>query len=132
MLLVPQHGSSTQMPCSMLPPPPPIHAQPPRQHALRQANRSARAYDPTRSQRDRTRNGRGGRTRGTINYRPKEVQTLLDLIEDELPVGAKGWKVVSSRFRDWAATAGYPARTDRSLELKFKQVDKPFFSQSNP
>ena len=64
-------------------------------------------------------------------YRPKEVQTLLDLIEDKLPVGAKGWKVVGARSRDWAATAGYPARADRSLELKFKQVDETPCSRSN-
>lgn len=113
----------------MPPPPPPLaHDQPLHGRAPREVVRSARAYDPVRSQRGQPRGGKGGRTRGAINYRPKEVQVLLDLIEDELPVGAKGWKVVGSRFRDWAVTAGYPARTDRSLELKFKQVDKtPFF-----
>jgi len=47
--------------------------------------------------------------------------------EDELPVGAKGWKVVGARFRDWSATAGYLARADRSLELKFKQVGETYY-----
>lgn len=112
----------------MPPPPSLIQTQPLHQHTSRQAARSTRAYNPVCSQRDQTRNGRGGRTRGAVNYRPKEVQTLLDLIEDELPVGAKGWKVVGSRFRDWAVIADYPARTDRSLELKFKQVDRTHFS----
>ena len=118
---IPPHGSGVRIPPSM--PPPPVPAQPLHQHTSREAARSARAYDPTRADRSQPRGGRG-RAHGAINYRPKEVQTLLDLIEDELPVGAKGWKVIGSRFRDWAVTAGYPARVDRSLELKFKQVNR--------
>lgn len=111
-------------------PPPPTQTQSLHQHPLREVTRSTRAYDPIRAQRDQPRNGRG-RRRGAINYRPKEVQTLLDLVEDELPVGAKGWKVVGARFRDWAVTAGYTARADRSLELKFKQVGGIPCSHSN-
>ena len=64
-----------------------------------------------------------GRARGIPNYKPQEVQTLLDLIEEELPIASKGWKVVGAQFRDWAVVAEYPARTDRSLELKYKQVN---------
>jgi hypothetical protein len=47
---------------------------------------------------------------------------LLDLVDEELPVGAKGWNVIGARFRDWAAITENPARTDRSLEIKYKQV----------
>lgn len=91
--------------------------------ALRSSRRSARAYDPTRGQRTgRPREGGRGRTPGAPNYKLKEVETLLDIVEEELPIASKGWRVVGSRFRDWATVAEYPARTDRSLELKFKQV----------
>jgi len=83
----------------------------------------ARSYDPVRGQRTgRLREGGRGRTRGAPNYKRQEVQVLLDLVEEELPIASKGWRVVGCQFRDWAVVAGYPARTDRSLELKYKQV----------
>jgi hypothetical protein len=85
--------------------------------------RLLRAHDPIRGQRtSHTREGRRGRTRGAPNYKPREVQVLLDLVEEELPIASKGWKAVGSRFREWATAAEHPTRTDRSLELKFKQV----------
>ena len=98
----------------------PTHSQ--RQRTLRTTHRSTRAHNPVRGQRGRRREGRGGRTRGAANYRPHEIEVLLDLIEDELPIGGKGWNIVGTRFREWAMIAQYPARTDRSLELKYKQV----------
>lgn len=116
-------------------PPPPAHRSSPATatptprrpartgRAVRRTQRSARVYDPVRSQRtSHLREGGRGRTRGTPNYKPREVEILLDLAEGELPIGPKGWKVVGCQFRDWAAVAEYPARTDRSLELKYKQV----------
>ena len=63
-----------------------------------------------------------GRTRGSANYRPQEVEILLDYVEAELPIGGKGWGVIGARFREWAAISECPSRTDRSLEMKFKQV----------
>ena len=93
----------------------------------RRAQRLTRSYDPTRGQRaGRLHEGGRGRTRGSPNYKFREVDILLDLVEEELPIASKGWRVVGSRFRDWAVIAQYPARTDRSLELKFKQVCFPF------
>ena len=91
---------------------------------LRRTRRSARAYDPTRGQRTshQPREGGRGRTRGSPNYKHREVEFLLDLVEEELPITSKGWRVVGSRFRDWAFISQNPSRTDRSLELKFKQV----------
>ena len=84
---------------------------------------ATRAYDPVHGQRsDHPREGGRGRVCGTPNYKPREVQALLDLVEVELPIASKGWKVVGCQFRDWATAAEYPARSDRSLELKFKQV----------
>lgn len=89
----------------------------------RHSQRLTRAYDPVRGQKANRPRERGrGRTRGAPNYRTQEVETLLDLVEDELPIASKGWRVVGARFRDWAIVTQAPARTDRSLELKFKQV----------
>ena len=90
--------------------------------ALRTSHRSARAHNPVRGQRGKPREGGKGRARGAPNYRPREVEILLDLIEDVLPIGAKGWGAIGARFREWATVAEYPARTDRSLEVKYKQV----------
>ena len=90
--------------------------------ALRTTHRSARAHNPVRGQRDKPREGGRGRTRGAANYRPRELEVLLDHIEGELPIGAKGWNAVGTRFREWAVITQHPARTDRSLELKYKQV----------
>lgn len=94
------------------------------------AQRLARAYDPLRGHGSHRQSGGGqGRTRGAPNYKAREIEILLDLVDDELPIASKGWRVVGSRFRDWASVAQQPARTDRSLELKFKQVRFSFFSQ---
>ncbi|KAI0047509.1 hypothetical protein FA95DRAFT_1662927 [Auriscalpium vulgare] len=65
-----------------------------------------------------------GRSKGAANYRDDEVNVLLDLVEDILPTGGKGWKVVGDRHRDWAQTQGSSERTDKSLESKFKQLVK--------
>lgn len=89
------------------------------QRNVRQARRNDRAYDPIRAERSQSRKGR---TRGAPNYRPREVMMLLDLVDQELPVGAKGWNIVGARFREWAGITEHPARTDRSLEIKYKQV----------
>lgn len=82
---------------------------------LRPTQRSTRAYDPVRGQRTaRPREGGRGRTRGAPGYKPQEVRVLLDHVEEELPIAAKGWRVVGAQFRDWAVVTEYPARTDRS------------------
>lgn len=92
----------------------------------RRLQRSTRAFNPVGGQRvNRPRERGRGRTRGAPNYQVREVETLLDLVEEELPIASKGWRVVGARFRDWATVTQGPARTDRSLELKFKQVGSP-------
>ena len=63
-----------------------------------------------------------GRGAGVANYREDEVDELLEIIEDELPVGGKGWQVVGKRHRSWSKVMGRPERTDKSLENKYKQV----------
>ena len=93
---------------------------------LRRSQCSTRAHDPVRGQRtSRPCEGGRGRTRGASNYKPREVEILLNLVEEELPIASKGWKIVSAQFCDWAIVTEHPARTDRSLELKYKQVSLP-------
>ena len=51
---------------------------------LRRTRRSARAYDPVcgqRTSRHLRESGRG-RTRGSLNYKQREVELLLDLVEE--------------------------------------------------
>ncbi|KAF9782300.1 hypothetical protein BJ322DRAFT_1111171 [Thelephora terrestris] len=105
-----------------LPAPMPQNPAQPERNA-RRTRRSTRAHDPVRGQRTaRQREGGRGRTRGAPNYKPREVKVLLDLVEEELPIASKGWRVIGSQFRDWAVVTEYPARTNRSLELKYKQL----------
>jgi hypothetical protein len=50
------------------------------------------------------------------------VSKLFELIEEELPVGQKGWKVVVKEFNKWAKKHGRPKRVGNALENKYKQV----------
>ena len=91
--------------------------------STRRTQRSAQSYDPVHGQRTgHLCEGDRGRTRGAPNYKPREVQVLLDLVDEELLIASKGWKVIGAQYWDWAAVAKHPTQTDRSLELKFKQV----------
>jgi hypothetical protein len=65
---------------------------------------------------------RRGRTAGVVNYSNEDVDALLDIIEENLPTGGKGWNTVGSEFVVWAEENGRPARTAKSLEAKYKQV----------
>lgn len=102
--------------------PGPALTQTQERQALRNTHRSAHAHNPVRGQQVQSNEGGKGHTRGAANYHPREIEILLNLAEDELPVGAKGWSTIGAKFWEWAAKTQYPARTDRSLELKYKQV----------
>jgi hypothetical protein len=65
---------------------------------------------------------RRGRAAGVVNYSNEDVDALLDIIEENLPTGGKGWNTVGSKFVVWAEENGRPARTAKSLEAKYKQV----------
>jgi hypothetical protein len=78
--------------------------------------------------------GKRGHSKGSANYKDDEVQLLLDLAEAELPTGAKGWQQIGVEHRKWCRLHIRPQRTDRSLELKYKQVRafrKNYFINSN-
>src|SRR5882672_11507318 len=52
--------------------------------------------------------GKGGRTRGAVNWLDEEFMALLDAIEDLLPAGRKAWGLVYSCFEAWAKAQGCP------------------------
>ncbi|TFY76156.1 hypothetical protein EWM64_g7857 [Hericium alpestre] len=63
-----------------------------------------------------------GRRKGVSNYSNDEVNMLLDLVENCLPTGQKGWKVIGHRHREWAIERRLAGRSDKSLENKYKQL----------
>ncbi|KAF8178801.1 hypothetical protein K438DRAFT_1769258 [Mycena galopus ATCC 62051] len=65
-----------------------------------------------------------GRPAGSGNYGKEDVGQLFELIEEELPVGQKGWKVIMKRFNKWAKKNGRPKRVGNALENKYKQYLK--------
>jgi hypothetical protein len=65
---------------------------------------------------------RGGRAAGVANYSPEDVEALLDIVEEYLPIGGRAWNTVADEFGDWAVSEGRPVRSMKSLEAKYKQV----------
>ncbi|KAJ7224652.1 hypothetical protein GGX14DRAFT_387325 [Mycena pura] len=62
-----------------------------------------------------------GRPSGLGNYTMDDLTKLLDLVEDELPIGQKGWKVIHRAYTKWAKANARPLRVEKALENKFKQ-----------
>ncbi|KAJ7201482.1 hypothetical protein C8J57DRAFT_1260794 [Mycena rebaudengoi] len=62
-----------------------------------------------------------GRPSGSGNYSKDDNKALLDLVQQELPLGAKGWKVITGRFKKYYVKNGRPERGQKSLETKYKQ-----------
>lgn len=65
---------------------------------------------------------RRGRPQGSNNYTSSDVKSLLDIVQDELPLGQRGWQAVQVKFCQWAKVKHRPERKLTSLETKFKQV----------
>lgn len=65
---------------------------------------------------------RRGRPNGSNNYSSLDKKILLDMVEEELPLGQRGWQAIYLKFSQWARTNGRPERKVTSLETKFKQV----------
>jgi hypothetical protein len=66
---------------------------------------------------------RRGRPHGSNNYSTLDVKTLLNMVEEELPLGQRGWQAIHLKFGQWAKANGRPERKVTSLETKFKQVN---------
>ena len=63
-----------------------------------------------------------GRSAGVHNYSSEDLDALLDILEECLPLGGHAWNSAGDEFNTWAQENGRPSRTAKSLELKFKQV----------
>lgn len=63
-----------------------------------------------------------GRAAGACNYSSEDVDAILDILEECLPLGGHAWNSAGDDFNTWAQENGRPSRTAKSLELKFKQV----------
>ncbi|KAJ7677171.1 hypothetical protein B0H17DRAFT_1139816 [Mycena rosella] len=65
-----------------------------------------------------------GRRKGSPNFKPDEVNKLLDLVEKYLPLGQKGWKTVTHRYQKWSRSSNHPERDGKALENKYKSLIK--------
>jgi hypothetical protein len=43
---------------------------------------------------------------GSSNYSPADIQVLLDFVEDESPLGQKGWQMIHLKYSEWARSQG--------------------------
>ncbi|KAG1828588.1 hypothetical protein DFJ58DRAFT_849021 [Suillus subalutaceus] len=53
-----------------------------------------------------------------------DVNALLDMVQDELPLGQHGWQTVHLKYSQWAKVNHRPSRKITSLETKYKQLVK--------
>ena len=63
-----------------------------------------------------------GRQPGSFNYTPSDLDALLDIVSEQLPIGQSSWEEVTRRFNEWAKESGRPARTQKPLKTKFESV----------
>jgi hypothetical protein len=63
-----------------------------------------------------------GQAAGVANYSANDVDALLTILEEHLPLGGQAWATVGDEFNKWAEENGRPNRTAKSLEHKYKQV----------
>lgn len=63
-----------------------------------------------------------GRQPGSHNYNDDDIETVLDIAEDLLPIGQNAWAEVTRRFNTWAEDNGRPSRTQKPLKTKFESV----------
>ncbi|KAJ8588986.1 hypothetical protein M405DRAFT_881852 [Rhizopogon salebrosus TDB-379] len=73
---------------------------------------------------DDTMRTRRGRPNGSNNYSSLDKKILLNMVEEELPLGQRGWQAIYLKFSQWAKANGRPERKVTSLETKFKQLVK--------
>lgn len=76
-----------------------------------------------------------GRPAGSGNYGTDGTKKLLDLVQELLPVGQKGWKLVERAYNKWAVHCGKSKRSQSSLEHKYKgylKMKKPTGSATCP
>ncbi|RDX46394.1 hypothetical protein OH76DRAFT_1485628 [Lentinus brumalis] len=63
-----------------------------------------------------------GRQPGSQNYSEEDLESLLDLTQEILPIGQNAWGQVTRRFNEWAEQNGRPPRTQKPLKTKFETM----------
>ena len=59
---------------------------------------------------------------GALNYSNDDISAMLDIVEEEKPLGANHWAVVASNFATWAKENPRPHRDQDSLQNKFDKL----------
>ncbi|XP_006459572.1 hypothetical protein AGABI2DRAFT_116534 [Agaricus bisporus var. bisporus H97] len=80
--------------------------------------------DPAEEVKPEVKPKRRGRVKNSPNYFKKDLDLLLEITREVLPIGARGWEEVGKRFNEMAAKMGRPTRPAKSLELKVKNLAK--------
>ncbi|KAI0692693.1 hypothetical protein C8T65DRAFT_711342 [Cerioporus squamosus] len=63
-----------------------------------------------------------GRQLGSHNYNDEDVDAVLAIAQDVLPIGQNAWAEVTRRFNAWAEENGRPSRTQKPLKTKFESL----------
>ena len=63
-----------------------------------------------------------GRAPGAANYSDADLEELIWLVEEHLPIGSEAWDSIVTRFNDYTQESGCPPRAAKSLKLKFESV----------
>lgn len=59
---------------------------------------------------------------GAPNYTEQDVNELLHIVEEVIPIGANDWSRIRSEFNDWANQHDRPSREAHSLKSKFDKL----------
>lgn len=59
---------------------------------------------------------------GAPNYTEQDVDELLHIVEEVIPIGANDWSRIRSEFNDWANQHDRPSREAHSLKSKFDKL----------
>ena len=72
---------------------------------------------------------RGGRVKGCLSYSNSQVESLLDLMEQYLPVGTQEWEYIANEY---SSAHPRPLRDVASLRRKFNTLAKKKTPTGNP
>ncbi|KAJ7301366.1 hypothetical protein DFH08DRAFT_993844 [Mycena albidolilacea] len=71
----------------------------------------------------------------STSYGKSELQNLFATVEEQLPIGQKGWKEVKRRYNKWVKATRHTVRPPKALENKFQgylRLKKPMGNAECP
>ena len=63
-----------------------------------------------------------GRKAGASNYSSEELEFLLVLVEENLPIGASAWGRISTLYNTWAKSNGFSCQDTKLLQKHYEPV----------